>query len=287
MTLPKNEIVISQIRFSYYRLGQGRTLFLIPAFHSDVNRFSSLLDILARYFTVYIPELPGISTISPLGHYQHTAKNYALLLNKMIAKLGIEDYILSGFCLGAVIAVRLLQITEKPPSHLMFFEAIYDADYILFNTIDTLAIQTIKTFGPHNRLINSIIDSSLHSDKFLTLYFRLLYRHERHIDQVIPHQIKLTSQMNSRAWVELIYDIFSLHLKKENLIFNIPATLIYNIHDDILDTPKTIAGMKKTFPHSHVFNVNLTQHAPSGPIDKAFVTRLISPLLPILKSLSH
>src|SRR3990170_3041604 len=235
-TLPKKEIVINQIRFTYYRLGQGKSLFLIPAFHSDVNRFSSLLDILARYFTVYIPELPGISTISPLGNYQHTAKNYALLLSKMIAKLGI---------------------------------------------------QTIKTFGPHNRLINSIIDSSLHSDKFLTLYFRLLYRHERHIDQVIRHQIKLTSQMNSRAWVELIYDIFSLHLKKENLIFNIPATLIYNIHDDILDTPKSIAGMKKIFPDSHVINVNLTRHAPSGPIDKAFVKRLIKPLLPTLKSLSH
>jgi len=222
----------------------------------------------------------------PLGHHRHTMENYGRYLTKLIAKLGFSNYILSGFCLGGPIVVHILLHGVVKPRYILLFEALYDSDDIHIEKMHSIILKIIFALGIENPLVKKLFGIMLHNSKVLKLYFRLVYRHEANIDEILKNQIRLTDEMNTRAWLELIYDIFHFHLGSFEKVFQIPALLVYNTHDDILDTNKTIVGMKKLFPHSEVLKIELARHAPAGPIDDAFVERIIQPILPYIKKLA-
>lgn len=285
--LEKNQIDLDGVIFDYYKMGKGKPLFIIPALHSDFSRFQLLLEYLSRYYTIYFPELPGVGMSTHLFDTQkYSAQNYAHYLNLMVSKLKLSDYTLIGFCLGAVIAIRMLEKNNIPrPIAVILFEALYDGNYIHIDKKYSWIISLIMKLGPQNLLVRKFAGLALQNTKLLTLFYRFNYRHEKDLKKVIDHQIKLTKQMDTRAWLELTEDIFTLHLGRENLTFDLPTLLVFNIADNILDIEKTIAGVTKIFPRSQVVNIELTHHAPAGPIDEKLVHELMTPILPKMHAL--
>lgn len=286
--ITKTNLAIDTIDFDVYQSGQGKALFLIPAFHSDYNRFQSIIEYLSPYFTVYFPQLPGIAIPKPLGHFKHTCRNYAYFMARIINRLELNNYVLMGVCLGAVIAIRMLQRDDlTKPRNLIFYEALYDADYFRIPLRYYWFIKLITALGPGNIIIKDLVNFALHDRRFLSLVFRLAYRHEHHLDKIIDHQIRLTQIMNTNAWLELIYDLFNLHLAGENLKFKLPALLMFNSQDNILDLENTAKGLQNIFPDSKLYHLIYTHHSPATPLDINTIEKLLNPLLPQLKEISR
>jgi len=281
----RKEINLEGVNWEYFEAGQGRTFLLIPAFHSDINRFRPLVEYLSRQFKIILPHLPGISNSQTMGHYRYSSKNYARFLNLFVEKLNFRDYILSGFCLGGVIIVRMLEQGLKFPKHVVIFEGIYDADFIRLEKPFDLVKRVALKLGSQSVLLKSAVDLVLHDERVLSLYLRLAYRDEPNLNEVIKHQVGITKIMSTRAYIETAFDIFNTHLAKENLVFKVPTSLIYNRYDNLIDLPPTIAGMQKIFPNSEVLHINLTKHSPAGEINLNTVEEMIEPLNAKLKLL--
>ena len=249
--------------------------------------------------------------------------------------LKLKNCLLAGFSLGAIIAIRMLELqassefktgpaTSSPPisaphsppdggsemranwgsptrvtrfskfkeiqhllpTHVMLVAGIYDTDLFRIPLRFRFAIEIIKRVNPNNPIIYNMAYYCLHSRRFLNWFLTMVYRQEPDFEKVVEHQIELTLNMDTRAWLELAHDIFNLHFSCENLRFNIPATLVNNLSDDILDGKKTTEGFLKMFPKGKNFNLTLPRHSPKGPIDIKFVSRLLTPLVPHLKKLA-
>lgn len=274
----RKEIQLDGVVWEYFECGQGKTLLLIPAFHSDINRFKPLVEYLSANFKVILPHLPGISNNQTLGSYEYTAKNYAHFLNWFVKDLKLNHYVLAGFCLGGVIIVRMFEQGLANPDHVLIFEGIYDADYIHLRPLYDFFKRAALKLGPKNRVLNSIVDLVLHDERMLSLYFKIAYHDRPNLPEIIKHQVKITKIMATRAYIEVACDIFNTHLSRESLVFQVPTTLIYNKYDNILDVTATVAGMQSIFPQSEVLQVDLTEHSPAGEVSLEFVERLIKPL---------
>jgi len=274
----RQEINLEGVTWEYFEAGEGRPFLLIPAFHSDINRFRPLVDYLSRYFRVILPHLPGISNSQAMGHYRYSSKNYARFLNLLVKKLDLKHYILGGFCLGGVIIVRMLEQGLNFPMHVVIFEGIYDADYLRLEKPFDLVKRVALRLGSRSVLLKSAVDLVLHDERVLALYLRLVYRNELNLKEVIKHQIGITKIMSTRAYIEAAFDIFSTHLAKEKLVFKVPTILIYNRYDNLIDLPPTIAGMQRIFPNSEVLQINLTKHSPAGEISLNAVEKMVEPL---------
>lgn len=268
-----------------YKFGRGRPLFLVPAFHSDFGRFKNLMDLLGEYFTVYHPELPGIGTSQSLSS-KHTCQTYAVYLKRMLGKLNLKNYILGGMCLGAVIALRMIQDKEIKPDALLFGEAVTNGNYFRVRKVLKPLLNLIIKNGSRNKIVNKLADFGLHNKIFLNLVFRLAFINEKNLDEVVRHQIELTDQMNTVAWLDMVEDLCKLSLSKENLSFNIPAIVAFNRTDNFIDSQKTIKELAEILPRLKVVLYDMLRHAPPGPISKSYASQLIRPLLPDLKILS-
>lgn len=273
------------VDWEYFVSGNGRTLLLIPAFHSDVTRFKTLIAYLSQHFQVVLPHLPGISNANNLGKYRFSAANYAYFLNLLVKQLKLKSYLLAGFCYGATIGIRMLEQKVNPPDHFLIFEGIYDADFITLKKRYQVVKKLALRLGSRSKLLSSIVNLILHNESALKLYLYLNYRHEKDLNKVIKHQVKITKIMSTQAYIEVAFDIFNTHLSQEKLRFKIPTTLIYNRFDNLIDVKPTIKGMRAIFPNSEVLTVDLTQHSPAGNIDIKFVQELIKPLEEKLLSL--
>ena len=278
LNIKKHEIILDKVEWEYFVCGKGKPLVIVPAFHSDITRFKPLVKYLSQYFQVILPHLPGISNTKSLGEHSYTAKNYARFLNLFIDKLDLKDYLLAGFCLGGTIITRMLEMGLKKPSHLLIFEGIYDAKFIHLKPLYSFLKKIILQFGPENRVLKALVELVLHDERALTWYLKFTYGKEKNLEEVIKHQIEITKIMASRAYLEVIYDIFTTHLSKEKLQFKVPTTLIYNQYDNLIDVEPTIKGMQTIFPNSEVLRVDLTEHSPSGAISLKVVQKMIVPL---------
>lgn len=274
----RHEIRLDNVNWEYFTAGKGKSLLLIPAFHSDINRFKPLVNYLSQNFKVILPHLPGISNSQTLGNYPYTAKNYARFLNLFVKKMALQKYLLAGFCLGGVIIIRMLEQKVNRPDHILIFEGIYDADFIRLRPMYRLMKKAILKFGPKNKLLNSFVNLVLHDERALKLYLKFAYRKEQDLNKVIKHQIKITKIMATRAYIEVVFDIFNTHFSQENLKFTLPTTLVYNKYDNLIDVGPTVKGMKRLFPNSEILQVDLTQHSPAGAINIKFVQQMIKPL---------
>lgn len=283
MKISKKHIVIDGVKFTYFKKGRGKAFFIVPALHANFDRFKAVFDYLADHFTVYIPELPGIGSKETLNSHAHTAENYAYFLNKMIGRLKLKKYYLGGASLGAVIAIRMLEKIKKEPAKLVLFQGIYDGDLLKPEKLYHLIIKIAFKFGPYHPFPRKLLNYFLKNEQLLYWVYRFNYRGRPDIEKIIRHQIEQTVSMNGGVWLEIIYDLFNLHLGEENLKYDIPTLLVFSEFDNILDTKNTVSGLKSIFSKSRLISIDLQEHAPSLPMTKDFVAEKISPLMLHLK----
>jgi pimeloyl-ACP methyl ester carboxylesterase len=93
----------------YLAGGDGPPLVLCHGFLGSAENFESWFDDLARIRTLVIPDLPGCGSSSPLPGARHTAGALAGAVEAVCDDAGLEHYDLGGLCLGASVAMAMLQ----------------------------------------------------------------------------------------------------------------------------------------------------------------------------------
>lgn len=284
MKFVKRRCLVRGVSFVYYEGGRGPVIFIAPPFHSDVARIRPLLDLLAENHRVIIPELPGIATKEALpDEYEHTAQTYALFLVAMIRKLRIRNYILFGLSLGAIIGFHMLMLDcPKPRKFITYGAPVAASDirlppemkffyrfYSLLRRRKERAVWFARTF-----MVNPAV---------LAIVFGLRYVGYKGYLKIIANQVHLTANMHPRAWVELIDDIFSYDFPADGMRFSVPALHMYNKYDNILDIEKMGRRLVRLFPLSRMILLEEKLHAPLGPVDRAWVTRLATPMMHFLE----
>ncbi|MFD1788962.1 alpha/beta fold hydrolase [Sphingomonas floccifaciens] len=111
-------------RIAYHEMGEGRAVVLIHGYFSDAQtnwiKFGHAAKIAARGFRVIMPDLRGhgeSATPHDLSAYPHDALTKDA--HALVAHLGLTDYDLGGYSLGARTTGRMLA-TGATPRRVMF-----------------------------------------------------------------------------------------------------------------------------------------------------------------------
>jgi pimeloyl-ACP methyl ester carboxylesterase len=89
--------------------GNGPPLVLCHGFLGSAENFETWFDELARIRTLVIPDLPGCGASAPLDGARHTTGRLAGAVDAVCRDAQVEKFDVGGLCLGASVAMRLLQ----------------------------------------------------------------------------------------------------------------------------------------------------------------------------------
>jgi len=157
------------VGLAYRELGEGRPVLLIHGLFSDANtnwiKFGTAEKVAAQGCRVIMPDLRahGLSA-KPREAEAYPRGILARDMHELIAKLGLADYILGGFSLGARTTVQLVGEGAKPVKAILagmgyeglsdwnrrqafFHEAIAQFDIAKRGDPWWMAIQFMKTMG--------------------------------------------------------------------------------------------------------------------------------------------
>ncbi len=89
--------------------GEGPPLVLCHGFLGSAENFETWFDELSRIRRLVIPDLPGCGASPPLAGEPHTTGRLAGAVAAVCRDLDIERFDLGGLCLGASVAMALLE----------------------------------------------------------------------------------------------------------------------------------------------------------------------------------
>lgn len=266
----------------YVRLGRGPTLFLLPAFHSDIERFAPFLTYLSRHFDVIMPELPGIGCEARMPGGRYTTDAYAELYVAMIRSFKLTRYILAGVSLGGIILIRMLAKGIKPRKVLVF-ETFTDGRMLRPYWYQRVLLPLIE-LSYRSRMFRKVLTSVLLNRNVLTSIIRFVYWNNPDREKIVPYQYRITAMMQPDAVVSVVHEFVNVHLPAGGANrFDVPCVIGYVTHDPIIDTESAIAALSAMFPDSEVLRIPYDDHAPRGPISEREVGGLMRDIVSRLR----
>lgn len=101
---PSSRMDCSHGTLAWREAGQGLPLVLLHGIGSGSQSWSGQLDALATTHRVVAWDAPGYAESTPLPNPEPLAQDYARALAEFLARLGIEELVLVGHSLGAMVA---------------------------------------------------------------------------------------------------------------------------------------------------------------------------------------
>ncbi len=89
--------------------GDGPPLVLCHGFLGSAENFETWFDELGRIRTLVVPDLPGCGASAPLRGARHTTERLAGAVEVVCRAAQIERFDIGGLCLGASVAMAVLQ----------------------------------------------------------------------------------------------------------------------------------------------------------------------------------
>jgi pimeloyl-ACP methyl ester carboxylesterase len=93
----------------YLAGGEGPPLVLCHGFLGSAENFEAWFDELATIRTLIVPDLPGCGASPPLRDAAHTTGELAAAVDAVCRDAGVDAFDLAGLCLGASVAMGLLE----------------------------------------------------------------------------------------------------------------------------------------------------------------------------------
>jgi pimeloyl-ACP methyl ester carboxylesterase len=249
----------------YVRVGKGKVLVLIPPFRSDIRRLQVLIEYLSGHFEVFVPELPGVGCETGLGGRPYTIKNYAEFFRGMLSDLDIDDYVLSGFCLGGLIAVKMVQQGATPKSMILWETFDSYREVHLSNQAKMLVggVMLLKS----SRIGKILLDKMMHNDTVVAAITNLIYIRRKRRKSIVKYQSRLTTMMSGEAVIDILSDMMSFDLfVDESRVWELPVLMLCIEHDDLIDMKNSVKKISRHFVNLEIAYIPFEEHAPSGPI---------------------
>jgi len=239
-----------------------RPLLFIHGHRADALRYKGVITYLARFFTVYAPDLPGFGKSPPLT-MRHTMENLAkyvaafaerLELNNMILALLIEPKLKQIILLGTPYDKRFFKMSnQKRETMVRFFTLAAKSKTILF---------VADKIQKNNQIMKFLIKRRLPKDK--------------RTKEIIDYEVHFWQIMPMKVWFESASDLLQTALADKNLKIETPAFLVETPNDHLLQVDKNLAALKKVFPNHKVIMFPLNRHVPYGDFNEDFVSALAS-----------
>ncbi len=282
MKIRRHTVRLRGLDWAYYTVGSGSPMVVVPPFHADIERLAPVLTYLGKYFFVISPELPGIATPTPFTGYPHTSNTYAIFIGDFIKRLRLRDYVMLAISFGGVIAIRMLEIGVVSPRKLVMYGVPLDAAHIHLSWGQRIVLSSYQIVAKNKRRAETFARYFFGTPWIISAVFAIKFIGQKQYWKIVAHQTRLTVTIHPKAWVELLKEIFSLRLSEEPLQFTVPALLVYHKHDNMLDVPQAVAGMRRIFPNSQTIIIPEGLHAPVAPITEKEAAIWVSALLPMI-----
>lgn len=111
---PLQRTMLAGRQLAYRRVGQGPVLLLLHGISSGSGSWVCQLEQLAAQFTLVAWDMPGYGQSDPLPGSTPDARAYARVLHQLIIALELEQPLLLGHSLGAMVAAAYA--SEQPDS---------------------------------------------------------------------------------------------------------------------------------------------------------------------------
>jgi pimeloyl-ACP methyl ester carboxylesterase len=99
--------------------GAGPPLVLCHGFLGSAENFETWFDELSLIRTLVVPDLPGCGESAPLRGVRHTTGRLAAAVDAVCVDAGVERFDIGGLCLGASVAMAVLQRRPEAVDHLV------------------------------------------------------------------------------------------------------------------------------------------------------------------------
>lgn len=99
--------------------GAGPPLVLCHGFLGSAENFETWFDELSRIRTLVVPDLPGCGASGAVPAARHTASGLAAAVDTVCADAGFDRFDIGGLCLGASVAMAVLQRRPGAVDHVV------------------------------------------------------------------------------------------------------------------------------------------------------------------------
>ena len=266
----------------YVRIGRGTPMFLILGFNSDIDKFIPLVEYLAKYFEVIMPELPGIGCKATFGKEKFVVREYAQVYGDMLRKLHLSSYILGGFCLGGIITIEMLKQGIVPKAVLLF-ETFTNGSMIRPLWFQRPLLPLVR-LAHTSTWLRSKFTSILANRPLIERFVRIAFWNRKDLDEVVPYQARVITMMNAHAVIDVLNEVltFDLYSGKKIYAWDIPTISVCITHDPMLDMDASYEELTKHFSRISRIYVDFDDHAPRGPMSKKQVEQLVKDVIPAI-----
>lgn len=260
---------VKGLKIHYLVEGTGPPLLFLHGHRSDARRWQNLITKLGEKYRVFAPDLPGFGLSQELPVF-HRMENYLPYLLEFIKQLKLDNFILIGGSMGAVLAVSLATEIPKKIRKLVLLGPIYDRrSFKISKPKLILALLILSTF-PRNRLLIRLFNRFIQSDRLFKPFLRINFPKEARTPQVLDYEVRQWRVMSVKVWAQTLYGLLTFSNKNQKKIA-IPTFLIFPENDQYLDIPQTITSFKRIFPQSEVIYLKNLAHVPKGEITLSFL----------------
>ncbi|MBI1822797.1 MAG: alpha/beta hydrolase, partial [Nitrospirae bacterium] len=104
--MDEREIKVNGAKITYFQAGKGHPLVLLPSGGGRGKEYKELFPHLTPFFTIYTLDYPGFGRSDELKWVDGVEKMSEFVL-LWLDTLGIQEFYLSGFSMGGIIALLM------------------------------------------------------------------------------------------------------------------------------------------------------------------------------------
>ncbi|KKR31949.1 MAG: Hydrolase or acyltransferase of alpha/beta superfamily [Candidatus Gottesmanbacteria bacterium GW2011_GWC2_39_8] len=266
-----HQITVDGTKIYYMKLGHGTPLIFIHGHRGDSRRILPILQRLAKFHTVYAPDMPGFGRSEELHHW-HTIEGMVPYILGVVDHLGCEKFVLGGVSMGGTVAALVAQKIPDRIERLVLLGPLFDYHCIKIpRYMYTFVLFLIKIFHP-NRPVMWAVNKFVRNDKLFTKLMTRKFPVEDRKPEIIRYELRQWKLMTMKVWAETVYSALRFQFK-EKIPHEIPTILIFSEKDQFFDINKDIKGFRELFPNNEVHIMKNIEHVQKGPIRDKFLDK--------------
>lgn len=267
-----NFLKIKDLRIHYLIEGEGVPLLFLHGHRSDARRWQNLITKFAEKQTVFAPDLPGFGLSEQLPVF-HRMENYLPYLLEFVRKLKLENFVLVGASMGAVLATLLAKEVPNRIKKVVLIGPIYDHSSFKISKLKLiLGLLVLSTF-PKSKFLVKVFDRFIKSDRLFKPFLKRRFPKEAQTPQILDYEVRQWRVMSIKVWAQTLYSLLTF-THKEKRKFKIPALLIFPEKDQYVDVDKTASSFRNVFPKSEIVYLENLVHIPKGELTDSFFKKL-------------
>lgn len=260
---------IKGLKIHYLVEGEGTSLLFLHGHRSDSRRWQYLVEKLGEKYKVFAPDLPGFGLSSEMPVF-HSFENYLPYLLEFIRQLKLENFILMGGSLGAVLAASLAKEIPEKIKKLILLGPIYDKTSFKMPKVKLILALFLLSVFPRSQFLVNLFDRFVRNDRLFKPFLKINFPREARTPEILDYEARQWRVMSIKIWAQTLYSLLTFSPKNKKRIF-VSTLLFFPEKDQYLNIPRTIASFKKDFPQSQVIYLKNLAHVPKGEMGPAFL----------------